>query len=86
MNRKTRKNGRVSALVRDGTCRLHLQRARRIVVEIGQTEGIAPLLARLPRQLGHKPPVARQHRNKAWLAQKTLTTAEVVNSNSGQKG
>jgi hypothetical protein len=42
------------------------------VAEIGQIEGIAPMLAGLLRQLGYKPPVARQHRSKAWLAQKEL--------------
>jgi len=59
-------------LTSEGTCRLHPQLARRVVAEIGQIEGIAPMLAGLLKQLGYKPPVARQHRSKAWLAQKEL--------------
>lgn len=56
----------------EGTCRLHPQLARRVVAEIGQIEGIASVLAGLLGQLGYKPPVARQHRSKAWLAQKEI--------------
>jgi CRISPR-associated endonuclease Cas1 len=62
-------------LASDGTCRLHPQLARRVVAEIGQIDGIAPMLAGLLRQLGYKPPVARQHRSKTWLAQRTLSEA-----------
>jgi CRISPR-associated protein Cas1 len=62
-------------LASDGTCRLHPQLARRVVAEIGQIEGIAPMLAGLLGQLGYKPPVARQHRSKAWLAQRALSEA-----------
>jgi len=57
----------------EGTCRLHPQLARRLVAEIGQIEGIASMLAGLLGQVGYKPPVARQHRSKAWLAQRALS-------------
>jgi len=61
----------------EGVCRLHPQLARRVVAEIGQITGIAPMLAGLLRQLGYKPPVARQHRSKAWLAQRALSEKQL---------
>lgn len=60
----------------------HHELARRVVAEIGQIEGIAPMLAGLLGQLGYKPPVARQHRSKAWLAQRALQPSLRPNASS----
>ena len=57
---------------RDGTCRLHPALARRVVKESQSVVGIGAALSGLMAQIGHRIPVARQHRSKAWLAQREL--------------
>ena len=59
----------------DGTCRLHPALARRIVAHIGQIEGIAPILAKLLKRLGHKIPDAMHQQSKTWVAQRAVSQA-----------
>ena len=55
---------------RDGVCRLHPALARRVVREAQSVRGIGAALSGLMAQIGHRIPVARQHRSIAWLAQR----------------
>ena len=61
---------------RDGTCRLHPALARRVVREAQSVAGVGAAISRLMVQLGHRIPVARQHRSKAWLAQREARRSE----------
>lgn len=56
----------------DGTCRLHPALARQVVWEAQSVAGIGAAVSGLMAQLGHRIPVARQHRSIAWLAQRGL--------------
>ncbi|MDE2200872.1 MAG: CRISPR-associated endonuclease Cas1 [Rhodospirillales bacterium] len=55
---------------RDGTCRLHPALARRVVREAQSVPATSAALSGLMTQIGHHIPVARQHRSRAWLAQR----------------
>ena len=60
---------------RDGTCRLHPALARRVVKEVQTVSGVGAALSGLMGQIGHRIPVARQHRSIAWLAQRQVVLA-----------
>ncbi len=57
---------------RDGTCRLHPALARRVVKEVQTETETGTALSAFMTQIGHRVPVARQHRSIAWLAQRSL--------------